>query len=84
MIDYSKIKTIDELEAQIQRIERREEIQRERLMGYVEFVVRQYNNLVYAINNMVTPLRNKIIEYRNAIGVVFRIGKALFGRKQKR
>ena len=82
MTDYSKIKTIDELEFQIQRIERREEIQRGKLMGYVDFVVRQYNNVVYTIDNMITPLRNKITEYRNAFSVMFRIGKALFGRKK--
>lgn len=83
MTDYSKIKTIDELEFQIQRIERREEIQRNKLMGYVDFVVRQYHNVINAVDNMLIPLRNKITEYRNAISVVFRIGKAIFGRSKK-
>ncbi|MBR1877374.1 MAG: hypothetical protein IJ814_00050 [Paludibacteraceae bacterium] len=82
MTDYSKIKTIDELDFQVQRIERREQIQRERLQGHVDFVVRQYNYLLTTIENVLIPIRNKINEYKNAISVVARIGKAIFGRKK--
>jgi len=82
MTDYSKIKTIDELEFHTQRIERREQIQRERLQGHVDYVVRQYNYMVAAVENVVKPIRDKVNEYRNAISVAARIGKALFGRKK--
>lgn len=83
MTDYSKIKTIDELEFQTQRIERRELIQREKLQGHVDFVVRQYNYVLSTIDNIVTPIRQKINEYRGVFTVIARVTKALFGRKNK-
>ncbi len=80
MTDFSKIKTIDELDYQTTRLQRRADIQRERLNGHVDFVVRQYNYLVSSIDSIVTPIRNKVNEYRGVANVLFRLAKSLFGK----
>jgi len=81
MTDYSKIKTIDELEYHIERLDRRAAIQRKRIEGHVDFVVRQYHYAINTIDAVLTPLRNTINEYRQTIRVVSRIVRAFLPKR---
>lgn len=81
MTDFSKIKTIDELDFQTRRMERRASIQRERIDGHVDFCVREYHHIVNTIDAVVAPIRNTIGEYRRTLRVIIRIVRALFGKK---
>jgi len=82
MTDFSKIKTMDELEFQTNRMQRRATIQREKVEGHVEFVARQYHQIVGAIDAVVAPVRKTINEYRTTIRVVSRIAKAFLPKKK--
>ena len=83
MTDFSKIQTIDELEAQIERMERRALIQRERIEGHFGFVLHQYNAIVGTIHSTLAPIRNTVNEYRTTIRVVSRIIRAFMPRRHK-
>ncbi len=82
MTDLSKIRTIDELDYQTQRLQRRADIQRQRLNGHADYVIRQYNYVTGAINAVVQPLRSAFNEYRTVFRVIARIARALFGNKK--
>lgn len=83
MTDFSKIQTIDELEYQTQRMERKAEIQYENIHAHVNFVVGQYTMIANAIDATVAPLRKAWNEYRTAFRVGARIVKAFMPRKKK-
>ncbi len=80
MIDFSKIKTIEELDNQTRRMQRRADIQRNRLEKHVDFVIGEYNHVIHTIDAMVAPVRAKFNEYRETAKVVSRIIRAVFGR----
>ena len=83
MTDFSKIKTLDELDYQTERLERRASIQRERLDGHVGFVVRQYHYIVSSVDAVIAPIREKYNEYRSAINVFARIVRVFFPKKRR-
>ncbi len=83
MTDFSKIKTIDELAYQTERMERRASIQRERLDGHADYIVREWQHLTAAVDAVVTPLRDKANEYRSTFRVVRRIAKAFLPDRKK-
>lgn len=82
MTDFSKIQTIDDLEFQTERLERRAAIQRERISGHVDFVVRQYEYITGLVNNTIAPIRNTFNEYRTTIRVASRIIRAFIPKKK--
>ena len=47
MTDFSQIKTLDQLEYQTQRLQRRADLQRRQLRGHFDFVIRGYRTLSF-------------------------------------
>ena len=82
MTDLSKLRTIDELDMQVERMERRADIQREKINVHVDFVLRQYNFVVGTIHHTVAPIRKAINEYRTTFRVASRIIRAFMPRKK--
>ena len=82
MTDFSKIQTIDELDFQTQRMERRAQIQRGNIEAHVNFVVGQYNLVVSTIDATVAPIRKAFNEYRTAFRVGAKLIKAFCPRKK--
>ena len=82
MTDYSRIKTLDELEYQTKRLERRAQIQRKALEGHVDYVVREYNHLVATVDAIVSPVRKAYNEYRTTFNVLRRIIKAFIPKRK--
>ena len=82
MTDYSRIKTLDELEYQTKRLERREQIQRQQLQGHVDYVVREYNHLVATVDAVVAPVRKAYNDYRTTFNVLRRIIKAFIPKRK--
>ncbi len=83
MTDFSKIKTIDELSYQTERMERRAGIYRERLDGHVDYITREWQHMKDAVDAVVAPLRNKAGEYRNTLRLIRRIVKAFIPDRKK-
>ena len=82
MTDLSKIKTLDELEYQTERLERRADIQRAAIKGHVDFVVHEYNYVLHTIDSVVAPVRKAYNEYRQTFNVLRRIVKAFIPKKK--
>lgn len=82
MTDYSKIKTLDELEYQTHRLQRRADIQRKALEGHAEYVAREYHHLVSTVDAIVSPVRKTINEYRTTINVIGRVIRAFIPKRK--
>ena len=81
MTDFSKIRTIEELDFQTQRMQRRAGIQRERINGHIDYIVREWHYLTEAVNQVLTPVRNTINKYRHTFNVIGRIIRAFLPRR---
>ncbi|MBQ7631823.1 MAG: hypothetical protein IJS82_03570 [Paludibacteraceae bacterium] len=82
MTDYSKIKTLEELEYQTHRLQRRADIQRKTLEGHADYVEREYNHLVSTVDAIISPVRKTFNEYRTTLNVISRVIRAFIPKRK--
>lgn len=81
MTDYSKIKSIDELDAHIERLQRKEAAQRGKLKGHVDYVARQYRLVVNTVHSLLHPVCDSVNEYVQAGKLIYKLYMMFFGSK---
>ncbi len=81
MTDFSKIKNIDELEYQIDRMQRRANIQKEHVDRHVNLIETNIKNFVSFINSIVKPIRVGLNKYINISRTIWEIIRKIFFKK---
>ena len=81
MTDYSKIKSIDELDSHVERLQRKEAAQRGKLKGHADYVARQYRFVVNTCKSILNPVRDSVNEYVQAGKLIYKLYMIFFGSK---
>ncbi len=70
MTDFSQIHNLQELEYQTDRMQRRADIQWERIDGHITFVKKEMDLVERTVKGIVTPLYNTFQKYRHTFDLI--------------
>jgi|GEM_PF-3559098 hypothetical protein len=80
MTDFSKLQTIEEVEHQIDRMQRRASIQQEQLDGYVKTVIGIAQTVKTVAETIYKPFGNAVSKHSQTIKTVWNIASGLIKR----
>lgn len=78
MTDFSRIKTIDELDYQTERYERRAEIQWERIDKNIQWIAHQIKLVIQVAEAFYSPIQSLSKKYGQWVNLIWQVGKHIF------